>query len=61
VTLALTQVTRLIRSAEGVGLVATARQGPPPLESLTLTEGAIVASDVDRRRRLLDYLAMMAP
>jgi diadenylate cyclase len=74
VTLALTQATRLIRSAEGVGLVATARQGPPPsaasvgiaraaqnTESLTLTEGAIVASDVDRHRRLLDYLAMMAP
>src|SRR3954468_11276278 len=60
---------RLIRSAEGVGLVATARQGPPPLESLTLTEGAIVASDIDRprrpdldqRRRLLEYLTMMAP
>jgi len=74
VTLALTQATRLIRSAEGVGLVATARQGPPPsaasvgiaraaqnTESLTLMEGAIVASDVDRHRRLLDYLAMMAP
>lgn len=73
-TLALTQATRLIRSAEGVGLVATARQGPPPsaasvgiapaaqnTESLTLMEGAIVASDVDRHRRLLDYLAMMAP
>ena len=73
-TLALTQATRLIRSAEGVGLVATARQGPPPsaasvgiaraaqnTESLTLVEGAIVASDVDRHRRLLDYLAMMAP
>ena len=73
-TLALTQATRLIRSAEGVGLVATARQGPPPsaasvgiaraaqnTESLTLTEGVIVASDVDRHRRLLDYLAMMAP
>ena len=73
-TLALTQATRLIRSAEGVGLVATARQGPPPsaasvgiaraaqdTESLTLTEGAIVASDADRHRRLLDYLAMMAP
>jgi len=57
-----------------VGLVATARQGPPPsaasvgiaraaqnTESLTLMEGAIVASDVDRHRRLLDYLAMMAP
>jgi hypothetical protein len=52
---------RLIRSAEGVGLVATARQGPPPFESLTLTEGAIVASDLDRHRRLLNYLAMMAP
>ena len=73
-TLAFTHATRLIRSAEGVGLVATARQGPPPsaasvgiaqaaqnTESLTLTEGAIVASDVDRHRRLLDYLAMMAP
>ena len=68
-------LTRLIRSAEGVGLVATARQDPPPLEScerrhcassletqsLTLTEGAIVASDLDRHRRLLEYLAMMAP
>ena len=60
-TLALRQTMRLIRSAEGVGLVATARQGPPPLESLTLMEGATVASDVNRHRRLLDYLAMMAP
>ena len=73
-TLALRQTTRLIRSAEGVGLVSTTRQDPPPLaasvgiaraaqntESLTLTEGAIVASDVDRHGRLLDYLAMMAP
>src|SRR5512133_3079225 len=60
-TLLLPQTTRLIRSAEGVGLVAMARHGPPPLESLTLMEGAIVASDLDRHRRLLDYLAMMAP
>ena len=30
VTLVHPQATRLIRSAEGVGLVATARQGPPP-------------------------------
>jgi diadenylate cyclase len=30
-------------------------------QSLTLTEEAIVASDLDRHRRLLDYLAMMAP
>ena len=60
-TLLLPSVARLIRSAEGVGLVATARQDPPPLESLTLTEGAIVASDLDRHRRLLEYLAMMAP
>lgn len=74
-TLALAQATRLIRSAEGVGLVATARQGPPPLagcehrhcassfntQSLTLAEGASVASDLDRRRRLLEYVAMMAP
>ena len=60
-TLALTHATRLIRSAEGVGLVAMARHDPPPLESLTLMEGEIVASDSDRHRRLLEYLAMMAP
>ena len=60
-TLLLPSLMRLIRSAEGVGLVATARQDPPPLESLTLTEGAIVASGLDRHRRLLEYLAMMAP
>ncbi len=52
VTLVHPQTMRLIRSAEGVGLVATARQGPPPFESLTLTEGAIVASGLDRHRRL---------
>ena len=72
VTLLLPPATRLIRSAEGVGLVATARQDPPRsiasvgihdslTQSLTLTEGAIVASDLDRHRRLLEYLAMMAP
>jgi diadenylate cyclase len=75
VTLLLSPMMRLIRSAEGVGLVATARQGPPPLascehrysansfntQSLTLAEGASVASDLDRRRRLLEYVAMMAP
>jgi len=53
---------QLIPSAEGVGLVATARQDPPPLFNvMRLTEGAIVASDLDQHRRLLNYLAMLAP